>query len=271
MKRLLTALIALVMVASFSSVSWAIIVPFSQDTGFDTTAGNLLSTDVGDAQNDIRWNTTVPAVPGDLPGDYSVVSPTTPYFNTIAWGVANNAGGLGPNHWGDEDYSALRVVGYAGDATTGEWSTITRLYHQNNILNSYLATLASGIIHSTLTVGTADIDNIAFDFLETFNDSSCEGPGGLGSCPDVFTFNALGFADVYFVHGGRSYLAEFQLANFVDSALTTEGPIWSLWTAEGVTSSVDVQMKLTPNVPEPASMLLFGFGMIGAFLRRKFS
>ena len=274
MKKFLTVLVALALVAGFSTSSWAI--TFSQDTGFDSATlvsddDGVTSDQDGDTSNDIKWDTdTTVAIPGDLPVGYSVVDPTAPYYSTITWGVSNNSGGADGDHWGDSDYSGLRVLGFSGDVAEGDWATISRVFHQNNAISTDYATLSSASIVSFLTVGTVDIDVIAFLFDETLNASPCSGPGGLGECPDEFTFDASGFAPVYFFYNGANYLAEFQLANFTDSALTMAGPIWSLWTKEGVTSSVDVQMRLTKAVPEPTSLLLLGSGLMGMVgFRRK--
>lgn len=274
MKIFLTVLVSLMLLAGFSSVSWAVTVPFSQNTGFDTNPGTLLSDDSGSPQNDIRWNAAAVSLPG-----YSIIDPTSPKFNTIFWGVGNNNGGLKDYDWGTPvgnyftDYSGLRVLGFAGDNTVGDWSTISRIYHQNSTISASFATLSSAIIRATLTVGTDDLNSIPFTFYETPNDGSHPGPGGLGDGPDEWAFNPVGFAPVSFTYGGIDYLAEFKFANLVNGTFVPNSETsWSLWTREGVTSSADVQMRLTevPTViPEPASLSLLGLGLLGLFFKGK--
>jgi len=279
MKKILTVLAALTVVASFSSVSWAI--PFSQDAGFDTSAGTLISDDAATPENDIRWSTTVPG--GVPPAGDVVVAPTDPnQFNTITWGVANNSGGLdidGIDNFGqpltgdpNTEYSGLRVLGFAGDAPVDTWTTISRVYHQNRAITDTFFTLQSAVIRSVLTVGTQDSDDVAFTFEETPNVEPCgDGTSSTSVCPDRFTLSDALFTPVYFTFGGQTYLAEFQFANLQNAIFEFgPGPLeLTLWTDEGVTSSLEVQMRLHA-VPEPASMMLLGSGLLGMIgFRRK--
>lgn len=256
----------------FAGQTSATTISFTQSTGFDTSNGMLLSRDTSSPENDIHYGNSSVAVPSDLSSEgYSIVIPDSPYYNTLTWGLPNDTGGLtgDPVNWGVTGYSGLRVLGFAGDIEDNDWNTISRIYHQNQQIYSSTFELASAYVTSKLTVGTTDINPIHITFQETGNSSPCSGPTGLGVCPDVWEFSATGFTPVRFNYGGQEYLAEFQLANFNGAVLEQIGYDSKLWTRESFTSSVDVQMKLTA-VPEPATMLLFGTGILGlAGIRRR--
>lgn len=253
---LVIAICAIAMPASATTLS------YSQSTGFSVAPGTLASNDASTPFSDIKWY------------QYSSVPlPATGYYNTIFWGVNNNNGGLKTSDpWGNYQYSALRVLGQDGTVSTGDWTTdgwgdwatITTLYHQNKSISTAFYTLASAIIYSELTIGTSmDANAIPITFDETLNAGTCAGPSGMGTCPDEFTFLALGFAPVTFWMDGYKYEAAFQLAEFDNSqVICDDDGNCSVWTAENETSSMSVQMAIRM-VPEPATLALLGIGLLG--------
>jgi len=255
---------------------------FHQHTGFVVDPGWLMSTT---GANNIGWYQYA-STPNPPPGEY----------NTIAWGVpvTNSGGGLLASDpfvpsLNDpmRDLSGLRVIGYQGTFSTGatiwgeqthwgNWATISTIYHQNRPIYFTAATLLSAVVFSDLIIDHSpegDIfgspNGIQIGFRETFNALPClpEGNPNGSVCDDVFAFPAVGFAPVFFNLNGHWYEIEFGLANFQNSV--TDFPLCNanpgsctVWTAEGVTSSMDVVMRIR-EIPEPASLLLVSLGLLG--------
>lgn len=239
----------------------------------------------------------------------STPPPPAGEFNTLAWGTPVTTGTVGPllttNPIGPAtgnpatDLSALRVIGLQSTLTTllttgaadpnggslwGGWQSISTLYHQNRAIDITADMLRTAVIRSVLTIDhtpggdiASDTNSLGISFNETFNgltNGVCPALNPNGSvCDDLFGFNKASFAPISFVYGGERYDMEFQLANFVNSAAnypTCPGGTCTVWTAENVTSSLDVQARIRQEVPEPATLGLFSLGLLGlGFAKRR--
>ncbi len=241
----------------------AISLSYSQATGFLVGSTNLVSDDPTTPYNDIKWYQL-----GSLP------APPAGEYDTIAWGVSNNGGGLlGTDPFGNANYSGLRVIGFAGSVSTGtngEWGEpviISRDIHQNSSISSSYFTLLEATVLSQLTIGSyVDNNPIALTFSETLNSLPHVGPTSppafMTLNPDYWQFSANGFAPLSFTEGGHYYEVQFDIANFSNSVLMVSNDVFTIWTAEGTTSSVDVMMQIR-EVPEPATLLtLLGAGAL---------
>ncbi len=186
--------------------------------------------------------------------------------------------------------SRLRLVNPDADTTLEEevWTTISTLYHLNNTISA-LEPATQGwigqeilgrlIIKDSDTTVLNDVDPITIDLKETTNTvplASCEGGNPTGSvvpCDDYFSFTSIGLAPVFFDDlDGNTWMAEFRLWNFDNSAFgDMPGYEDKIFTREGVESSLDVQIFISQvsEVPEPATLGMFGLGLLGLGLAKR--
>ena len=97
---------------------------------------------------------------------------------------------------------------------TENWTSISSIFHNNNVISGSASVLASANIYSDLSLGLGGDQNTVkiLTFEETSNDGSCPSPNPLGSnCDDYFTFDANGFDSIVYDDGTNRYLVEFQL------------------------------------------------------------
>jgi len=251
---------------------------FSQSTGFvqgtaTTNVGFPVAGKPATTTNGVEF--FQPSVNPDPTLHLGDNAPPDDTFTTIGWGcnlggnfcsAANNTEVFVDPH-ANAARSSLFLEGQAGVINDdGVFVTISHLEHNNTAITG--RTLDTVIIDSILRLSAtppfSDDQEINIAFNETLNANPC-GSNNTGSdpCEDFFTFDFGSFVPLTFEHDGETYEITFQLANFVNSFFETDGVTGTIFTAEGVTSEVDVQMAIKKVVPEPSTLMLLGTGLIG--------
>jgi hypothetical protein len=204
-----------------------------------------------------------------ISGGADVVPAETPLYTTMSW-----ISGLSPQ-------SSLIVDAVEGptNIAADTWMTISTLTHNNvvipgvtdwgpqNIWGRFIITDSDG----GPTVVEDDDSAIAISLTETENTSPCAFPTPNDSvCDDFFAFTAVGLADLLFTaNDGSEWVASFRFANFENSFF--DEATSTIYTAEGETSSLDVQVMLTSvsSVPEPATLGILGLGLLGIGMAKR--
>ena len=186
-------------------------------------------------------------------------------FTTIGWGCtvgsADNCAPAGNtvtplDPMLNNSRSSLQVIGLGGTYEVGvdDFVNITFLQHRNHVITG--RTLKDVQVDSNLRIGTtgnfSDPDSIVVTFKETLNQqflANCatNHTGTSTPCEDFFTFDFSSFQAQTFTHQGQQFQVEFRIANLNNAFFefdpnTGQG---TLFTAENVTSSLNVQMKIT--------------------------
>lgn len=196
-----------------------------------------------------------------------------PIYNTMQWGTGYPAGQGNPP-------SSLVLTTFQDSLAENTWTTISTLQHNNNVISG--STNWSGQnIWGRLIISDSDggvqarLDSdeaITIGLTETPNQTNianCAPPNPvLTACDDFFSFTEAGLASLnFFANDGSAWVAEFRLWNFLDSAVIGS----TIYTGEELVSSLDVQVRVTQvsSVPEPATLGIFGLGLLGLGLAKR--
>ncbi|MBU0467613.1 MAG: PEP-CTERM sorting domain-containing protein [Candidatus Omnitrophica bacterium] len=137
-------------------------------------------------------------------------------------------------------------------------TTDTKKYAFGIDVSSYVASLVPG------TAGTADFYGVNdWQGTQIFSDAN----------PWTIGINNTGAAtSIDFAYSGNQnthYVMEAKIPLSLLGLSNEEHDIWAHWTMQCGNDVLNLKASVNHVVPEPATMLLFGTGLAGAFLKRK--
>ncbi len=213
------------------------------------------------------------AVPGNANGCEALSE------SAIRWGTCSTTG---------IDYSSIGITNTprTGVINTDNVAKPANTYtHRNQPLSADYATLTSATIKSTLKIRptgsgadyTSTDTTYTIRFNETTNTAPCLAPSPVGNpCNDIWVLD--GSLNAEFILDGNKYYfsfyAEPALTNLnelnpgICASVGIAGACNGFTTIEGQNNTVNFVMRLTSepiviDVPEPASIALFGAGLLG--------
>ena len=235
---------------------------FAAFSGYAAAAPIFTFTEYGGFTDDVAIaeysnQVTVPA--GAIPA-------AGPIYSKMSW------------NQGATKQSSLSLNTFQGALAADTWTTISTLTHDNvlitgtanwggpqDIWGRLIITDNDGVAAKKLDSDEA----ITVSLVETPNVAPCASPNPVNTtCDDYFAFTSIGLSDILFTaNDGSEWMASFRLWDLVNAVQIDD----TIYTGEARASSLSVQVLLTQvsSVPEPATLGIFGLGLLGLGLAKR--
>ena len=211
----------------------------------------------------ITINSTTPTWSNAVGGSGVMLNAQEGAYTTTRWGTP--VGGINKSGLGFDPANPPSSA-----VVTDTNFLLGTLQHYNNPIAAGTAVASVDLALSTAIAGAVPLaQSFAYRFLidETPNAFPCAYPSGTNPCADKITFQNLDTSNSFSVNGIAYTIA---LSGFsTDGGLTFSPDFIS---QEGTTNAAGLYARITAPtpVPEPASMAIFGAGLLGlGFAKRR--